>query len=72
MLIGVQPSGCMFKDSRFTMDQFASVIAPQSAQLLMDLEAQQDDILRQLDELNLRVEQAITKSQLAVHRAEAE
>jgi len=53
------------------MDQPTAVIAPQSAQLLIDLEAQQDDVLRQLDELNLRIEQAITGSQLAIRCADA-
>jgi len=54
------------------MDQLTAVIAPQSAQLLIDLEAQQDDVLRQLDELDVRIEQAISGSQLAICGAEAE
>jgi len=54
------------------MDQSPpQVIAPQSAQLLIDLEAQQDEVLRDLDELNLLIEQAITSSQISVRVAEA-
>jgi hypothetical protein len=43
--------------------------APQSAQLLIDLEAQQDELLRELDELNRRIEQAIVAGQMGVRRA---
>jgi hypothetical protein len=53
------------------MDQSA-VITPETAQLLIDLESQQDEVLRELDELNLRIEQVIIGSQLAIRRAEAE
>jgi hypothetical protein len=52
------------------MDQSA-IIAPQATQLLIDLEAQQDEVLRELDELNLRIEQAISGSQPAIHCTEA-
>ena len=54
------------------MDQATAVITPQSAQLLIDLESQQDDVLRQLDELNVRIEQAINGSQLAIRCADVE
>ena len=40
--------------------------APQSANLLIELEAKQDELLRQLDELNSRIEQAITAGQIHV------
>jgi hypothetical protein len=40
--------------------------APQSAQLLIDLDAQQDAVLRELDELNASIEQAITAGQLSI------
>jgi hypothetical protein len=40
--------------------------APQSARLLLDLEAQQDHLLRELDELNHRIEQAIVSGQMSV------
>jgi hypothetical protein len=40
--------------------------APQSAQLLIDLETQQDQLLRELDELNQRIEQAIVVGQISV------
>jgi hypothetical protein len=54
------------------MDQSGpEIIAPQSAQLLIELENQQDEILRDLDELNRRIEQAITSSQITVRMAEA-
>jgi hypothetical protein len=54
------------------IDQSPSqVIAPQSAQLLIDLESQQDEVLRELDELNRRIEHAITSGQISVRRAEA-
>jgi hypothetical protein len=43
--------------------------APQSAQLLIELETQQDHLLRELDELNHRIEQAITAGQMSVRRA---
>lgn len=45
--------------------------APQSAQLLIDLESQQDQLLRELDDLNHRIEQAIVAGQLSVRREEA-
>ncbi len=42
------------------MDQTKPVFsAPQSAKLLIDLETQQDQLLRELDVLNQRIEQAI-------------
>jgi len=47
------------------------VIAPQSAELLIELEAQQDEVLRDLDDLNRRIEQVITSSQISVRMAEA-
>jgi hypothetical protein len=43
---------------------------PQSAQFLIDLETQQDDVLRELDELNHRIEQAIVAGQLGVRSPE--
>ena len=53
------------------MDQATPVFsAPQSAQLLIDLEAQQDQLLRELDALNQRIEQAIVAGQMCVHRNE--
>ena len=48
------------------MDAPVTFAPPQSANLLIELEAQQDELLRQLDELNSRVEQAITAGQLHV------
>jgi hypothetical protein len=42
--------------------------APQSAQLLIELETQQDHLLRELDELNHRIEQAIVAGQMGVRR----
>jgi hypothetical protein len=52
------------------VDQTAPVFsAPQSAQLLIDLEAQQDALLRDLDELNQRIEQAIVTGQMGVKHA---
>ncbi len=51
------------------MDQTKLVFsAPQSAQLLIDLEVQQDQLLRELDELNQRIEQAIVVGQISVKR----
>jgi hypothetical protein len=49
----------------------SQVIAPQSAQLLLELEGQQDEVLRDLDELNRRIEQVIASSQIRVRVAEA-
>ena len=49
------------------MDAPVSFAPPESASLLIELEARQDDLLRQLDELNSRVEQAISAGQLHVH-----
>ena len=40
--------------------------APESAQLLIELDCEQDDILRQLDELNHRIEQAIVMGQMSI------
>jgi hypothetical protein len=40
--------------------------APESAQLLIDLDCEQDDVLRQLDELNHRIEQAIVMGQMSI------
>jgi hypothetical protein len=42
--------------------------APQSAQLLIELENQQDHLLRELDDLNRRIEQAIVSGQMSVRR----
>ena len=54
------------------MNQPTSVLnAPETAQLLIDLESRQDQVLRELDELNARIEQAITFGQLGVRRAAA-
>jgi hypothetical protein len=54
------------------IDQSQSqVIEPQSAQLLSQLEVQQDEVLRELDELNRRIEQVIASSQIRVRAAEA-
>ena len=44
--------------------------APQSARLLLDLETQQDHLLRELDDLNQRIEQAIVSGQMSVRRNE--
>lgn len=49
------------------MDAPVTFAPPQSANLLIELEARQDDLLRQLDDLNSRVEQAISAGQLHVH-----
>jgi hypothetical protein len=49
------------------MDTPVSFAPPESASLLIELETRQDDLLRQLDELNSRVEQAIAAGQLHVH-----
>jgi hypothetical protein len=43
---------------------------PESARFLIELEARQDELLRQLDELNHRIEQAITMGQIGIRRAE--
>lgn len=48
------------------MDAPVTFAPPQSANLLIELEARQDDLLRQLDDLNSRVEQAIAAGQLHV------
>jgi hypothetical protein len=54
------------------MNQPTSVLnAPETAQLLIDLESRQDQVLRDLDELNARIEQAITFGQLGVRTAAA-
>ena len=44
--------------------------APDSANLLIELEARQDDVIQQLDELNRLIEQAIVTGQLGVSRGE--
>ena len=56
------------------MDHETSVFsAPQSARLLIDLETQQDHLLRELDDLNQRIEQAIVSGQMSVrHSADLE
>ncbi len=46
----------------------ASTAAPPSLQFLVELEARQDEVLRELDELNFRIEQAIAGSMLQVRR----
>ena len=52
------------------MNQPTSILnAPETAQLLIDLESRQDQVLRELDELNMRIEQAITFGQLGVRTA---
>lgn len=43
-----------------------SIALPESARLLIELEARQDDVLRELDELNTRIERAITSGQLGI------
>jgi hypothetical protein len=54
------------------MEQTSEILAaPQSAQLMIDLEAQQDNLLRDLDELNHRIEQAIVAGQMGVRRADS-
>jgi hypothetical protein len=54
------------------VDQAAPIFsAPQSAQLLIDLESQQDQLLHELDALNQRIEQAIVTGQMSVRRNEA-
>jgi hypothetical protein len=42
--------------------------APQPANLLLELEAQQDHLLRELDDLNMCIEQAIVAGQMSVRR----
>jgi hypothetical protein len=49
----------------------ATFYAPQSAELLIDLEARQDNLIRELDELNDRIEQAIVFGQIGVRPAPA-
>ncbi|HZZ29822.1 MAG TPA: hypothetical protein VFE46_17635 [Pirellulales bacterium] len=44
------------------------VSAPQPVQLLVELEAQQDRLLRDLDDLNQQIEQAIVVGQMSVRR----
>jgi hypothetical protein len=39
---------------------------PESARLLIELEARQDDVLRELDELNTRIERTITSGQMSI------
>ncbi len=46
--------------------------APGPANLLIELEARQDDVIQQLDELNHRIEQAIVASQMGICRTEGE
>ncbi len=49
------------------MDTSPVIFAPpESAGLLIELEARQDDVLRQLDELNAQIEHAITSGQLNI------
>jgi hypothetical protein len=49
------------------MNEPTSILnAPETAQLLFDLESRQDQVLRELDELNTRIEQAITFGQLGI------
>jgi hypothetical protein len=43
---------------------------PESARFLIELEARQDEVLRQLDDLNARIEQAIVMGQVGIRRAE--
>jgi hypothetical protein len=38
-----------------------------SRSLLVDLETRQDELLRQLDELNRRIEQALVQSRMQIH-----
>lgn len=42
---------------------------PDSARLLLELESRQDEVLRELDELNARIERAIAMGQLGVRPA---
>jgi hypothetical protein len=52
---------------RTSMNQAPSdIVPPQPATFLMELEARQDDLLRQLDALNHQIEQAIVAGQLYV------
>ncbi len=68
MLIGIPPFPPSADSAfRIFMDAPVTFAPPQSASLLIELEARQDDLLRQLDELNSRVEQAIAAGQLHVH-----
>jgi hypothetical protein len=39
---------------------------PESARLLLELEARQDDVLRELDALNMRIERTITSGQMSI------
>jgi hypothetical protein len=47
-----------------------SFTLPESAQLLIQLENRQDDVLRELDELNSRIERAIVSGQMNVCSAD--
>jgi len=48
-----------------------ATIVPESADLLIELESQQEEILQNLDELNRRIERAIAASQIRIRGAEA-
>jgi hypothetical protein len=53
------------------MDSAPVIFAPpESARFLIELEARQDEVLRQLDELNHRIEQAIVMGQVGIRRAD--
>ncbi len=53
------------------MDSAPTIFAPpESARFLIELEARQDEVLRQLDDLNHRIEQAIVMGQIGIRRAE--
>ena len=53
-------------DDRAMNELTSTLNAPETAQLLIDLETRQDQVLRELDELNSRIEQAIAYGQLGV------
>lgn len=46
-----------------------SCIPPESATLLIELDSRQDELLKALDDLNRRIEQAIVSGQLCVRSA---
>jgi hypothetical protein len=43
---------------------------PESARLLLELESRQDEVLRELDELNSQIERAIVSGQMSVCSAD--
>jgi hypothetical protein len=52
------------------METAVHVVAPNPVGLLAELDSLQDDVLRQLEDLNQQIERAIVGSQLNVRAAE--